>query len=255
MHGRTRDETSGAPGRRGVTGDPAAEAAPLAEIDWPRSHRIIRTIYPPVWLFEDIADPADWELIASAEAKTNPRVRDEIGDLSLVPPSRRVRGPGASLVMGGFTHCSRDRPSRFSDGGYGVWYCGDVFEVALAETAYHFERFMRATHEPAGDAQFRELVCAVGGRLRDLRGGAPRGVLAPEDWNAGQALGRALRAAGGDGVVYPSVRWPRGEAAALFWPDLVRLPVTQARHLLYHWNGREMTRWFEYGANAWHAWR
>jgi hypothetical protein len=60
-------------------------AAPLADIDWPDSYRIIRTIYPPVDLFEDIADPADWELIASAEAKTNPRVRDQIGDLSLVP--------------------------------------------------------------------------------------------------------------------------------------------------------------------------
>ena len=34
-------------------------AAPsVADIDWPVSHRIIRTIYPPIWLFEDIADPA-----------------------------------------------------------------------------------------------------------------------------------------------------------------------------------------------------
>ena len=36
-------------------------------------------MYPPIDLFEDIADPADWELIAAAEAKTNPRVREEIG--------------------------------------------------------------------------------------------------------------------------------------------------------------------------------
>jgi hypothetical protein len=39
-------------------------------VDWQRSHRIIKTIYPPVWLFEDIADPADWDLIANGEAKT-----------------------------------------------------------------------------------------------------------------------------------------------------------------------------------------
>ena len=43
---------------------------------WATSHRIIRTIYPPVDLFEDIADPADWELLTAAEAKTNPRIRD-----------------------------------------------------------------------------------------------------------------------------------------------------------------------------------
>ena len=84
---------------------------PVAKVDWPTSHRIIRTIYPPVWLFEDIADPADWELIASAEAKTNPRVRDEIGNLALVPPERRVSGPTASWVMGAFTHVSPIAPA------------------------------------------------------------------------------------------------------------------------------------------------
>jgi hypothetical protein len=47
--------------------------------------------------------------------------------------------------MGAFTHVSLDRPSRFSDGSYGVWYCGDHVEVALAETANHFDRFLRAT--------------------------------------------------------------------------------------------------------------
>jgi hypothetical protein len=32
--------------------------APRADVDWPESHRIIRTLYAPVWTFEDIADPA-----------------------------------------------------------------------------------------------------------------------------------------------------------------------------------------------------
>src|SRR5258708_25082800 len=32
-------------------------------LQWTPGYRIIRTIYPPVDLFEDIADPADWELL------------------------------------------------------------------------------------------------------------------------------------------------------------------------------------------------
>ena len=68
----------------------------LARVAWPRAHRIIRSLYPPIGLFEDIADPADWELLAHGEAKTNPRVRDQIGQIALVPPERRVSGPGAS---------------------------------------------------------------------------------------------------------------------------------------------------------------
>lgn len=227
------------------------DAIPVA---WGRSHRIIRTLYPPIDLFEDLADPSDWALILAAEAKTNPRVRDAAGDIALVPPERRVVDPGASWVMAPFTHASTDRPSRFSDGRHGVYYCGDRGEVALAETAFHFARFMAATAEPPGEADYRELVAGIAATLVDLRGGARPDCLDPEDWSAGQALGRAVRRANGDGVVYPSVRWPAGQAAALFWPDLVRPPITQARQFRYHWDGTRMDRWFVHGERAWRAW-
>ena len=220
----------------------------LRPLLWDRSHRIIRTIYPPVDLFEDIADPADWDLLVAAEAKTNPRVLDAVGNLGLVPPARRVSGPTASLVMGAFTHPSPDRAGRFSDGGYGVWYCGDRFEVALAETAYHFERFMRATAEPSGEADYRELIATVHGTIAD---GSSQDLLAPDDWTASQGFGRLVRNAGGDGVVYPSVRRPDGMALALFWPDTVELPVLQARQFRYGWDGQRMHRYLVHGNRSW----
>jgi hypothetical protein len=226
----------------------------VSQVNWPESHRIIRTIYPPVWLFEDIADPADWELIANAEAKTNPRVRDQIGDITLVPTEHRISGPTASFVMAAFTHISRERPSRFSDGSYGVWYCGESFEVALAETAHRFERFMTATNEPPGDAQYRELRAPIVGSLHDLRGEGFDDYLNPDSWDAAQQLASPLRAADSEGIVYPSVRWPTGLAAALFRPNLVRLPVVQARTLQYHWDGHRMTRYFIIGEDDWHTW-
>lgn len=224
---------------------------PLSDVDWQHSHRIIRSVYPPVDLFEDIADPADWELIASAEAKTNPRVRDEIGDLTLVPSTRRVSGPGASLVMGAFTHCSPNRPGRFSRGNYGVWYAGSIFEVALMETIHHHEAFMRRTDEPAGDSQFRELTAHISGRLHDLRAPGYESCLDPDSYAASQALAEGLHKAGSDGIIYQSVRWLPGEAVALFWPNLVALPVVQGRHLLYHWNGTKVAKYFVYGEERW----
>ena len=113
--------------------------------------------------------PADWELIAAAEAKTNPRVRDQIGAIHLVPPARRVAGPGASWAMAPFCHISRDRPSRFSDGSYGMYYAGDRFEVALAEAVYDFKRFMAATDEEPATADYRELISRIDADLHDLR--------------------------------------------------------------------------------------
>ena len=219
-------------------------------LQWIPGYRIIRTVYPPVDLFEDIADPADWELLVSAEAKLNPRIRDEVGNLALVPVARRIHGPTASIVMGAFTHVSPDRPSRFSDGSYGVWYCGDRVEVALAETAHHFQRFMRATQEPPADADWRLLTCPVSGQLAI----APDECLAADDWTPGQALGRTVRTAGSDGVLYRSVRYPPGQAAAIFWPDCLTLPITQNQQFRYRWDGARMTHVLSHGATIWTPW-
>jgi hypothetical protein len=52
-----------------------------------------------------------------------------IGNLDLVPVDRRVGGNGASYLMAPFTHVSTDRPSRFTDGSYGVRPCKNALAV------------------------------------------------------------------------------------------------------------------------------
>ena len=214
-------------------------ALPFSRIDWPGAVRIIRSVHPPIDLFEDIADPADWPLLIAAEQKTNPRLAESIGRLDLVPAARRVAGPGASYLMAPFTHATPDRPSRFSDGSYGVLYVGDRFEVALHETVFHHAAFMAATaQQPGWTSQFREIVLDVAGALADLRGHQEDylGALDPLDYTTAQVLGRELRQGGADGIVYPSVRLAGGQCAALFHPDLAG-NVRQGRHLDYHWDG------------------
>jgi RES domain len=209
--------------------------APLRRVVWPRSVRIIRSIFPPIDLFEDIADPADWQALASAEAKFNPRIRESIGDLSKVPVSRRVAGPGASLVMAPFVHCSPRRPGRFSDGTFGIYYAGDSTEVAIAETIHHHAITMRATDEPAGwTSQFRELIGAIDADLDDVSGLSD--LLHPADYSASQRFGSERRAAGSNGVFWPSLRYAGGNCFGVFWPDVVPIP-TQGAHFAYHWNG------------------
>lgn len=208
---------------------------PRRRVRWARTVRIIRSLHPPIDLFEDIADPADWEALASAEAKFNPRLRDSIGDIARVPVARRVTGPGASWVMAPFVHCSPLRPGRFSDGSFGLYYAGDRTEVAIAETVHHHARFMRATSEPPGwTAQFRALIGSIDAVLDDA-GGRPE-LLHPDDYRASQAFGAARRAAQSNGITWPSVRYPEGQCIALFWPDVMPIP-TQGAHYAYHWNG------------------
>ncbi len=212
----------------------------VVRVRWPKAYRIIRSIHPPIDLFEDIADPEDWEALASAESKTNPRIWEHVGRLDLTPPQRRVSGPGASYLMAPFVHVSPDRPGRFTDGSYGVYSAGDREEVALREVAHHHGRAMANSGEaPGWTSQFRMLVNRLDLDLRDAR---PCEIYHdPDDYTAPQALGRALRAAGANGVLYRSVRCPGGECAAIFWPDLMEVPV-QADHFDFHWNGARVDR-------------
>ena len=211
--------------------------APLYSVDWPSAVRLIESKYPPIDLFEDLADPADWELLATAETKTNPRIAETIGNLDLVPVARRVAGAGASYVMAPFTHCSPDRPGRFHDGHFGAYYAAREFETAVAEVSFHqAQRLGDSRDEPGWISDMRELVGAVGTLLHDIRGAGFAALLAPDDYASSQAYARDRRSDGGNGIVYPSVRNPGGECVAAFWPDVVAIPV-QGRHFRYHWNG------------------
>lgn len=208
------------------------------KVNWTNTHRIVRSRFPPIDLFEDIANPADWDAILSAESKTNPRVAESVGMLDLVPENRRVAGKGASWAMAPFVHTSLDRPSRFTDGSFGVYYAGDCLEVALFETIHHHQKFMAATDEVAGwTSDFRELVGSVDADLHDITDvGVFADLFHHDKYAKPQALAQVLREQSSNGLLYQSVRYPDGIAIALFWPDVAGIPI-QGQHFSYYWNG------------------
>lgn len=221
---------------------------PVHRVRWSSAFRIIPTRFPPVALFERLGDPSAWEVLAEIEALTNARIRDEIGDIATVPPSERVSGPGASWVMGAFAH---RRPSRFTDGTFGVYYCANRRRTAIAETSYHMAAFYAATREAPLDVEMRVLQGSVDDRFHDVRTRGPwRAVLAPANYAPGQALGARLFAAKSRGVVYPSVRDPGGQCLGAFTPKAVGLPKV-ATVLRYHWNGARIDRVFDYATETW----
>ena len=212
---------------------------PSSRVTW-QYHRLINSAYPPIDLFEDIADPADWELLAAAESKTNPRVAETIGNLDSVPPEHRVSGAGASYVMAPFVHASEDKPGRFNDGTYGAFYGANEYETALFETIHHTGQFCAATNEvPGWIADMRELVGDIDADLVDIRDGGFDDLLAPDDYTSSQAFARTTRDAGDNGIVYPSVRHRGGECFATFLPNVMGIPI-QGRHITYHWDGNRI---------------
>jgi hypothetical protein len=205
-----------------------------------RQFRIVPSRYPPVDLFERIADAEELELVYEIESLTNDRLRAEAGDLYRVPREEWVTGPGATVVMAAFTHLGR--PTRFGDGSYGVYYAALDEATAIAETRFHAERFLRQTREPPMELDRRCYVGRVEAPLEDIRGPAFAELRDPDvaTWPRCQAFGAARRAAGASGLLYRSARRDKGECIAAFRPRAVSRPV-QGRHLRYVWDGERIT--------------
>ena len=223
---------------------------PKRRIRWAKSYRVINARFPPIDLFERIADPDDWESLLELEMLTNPRVRQEAGEMSLVAEEERVSGAGASWVMAPFTHIGW--PSRFSDGSYGVYYCARSLVTAVHEKARHVGLFFARTEELLGTTmELRALVGALDARFHDIRGGFD-GAHDPNDYRAAQALAGGLRDEGSNGIVYRSVRHEGGVCLAALRPKAVHLPIS-GPNLRFHFDGERVDRWFHFGEKTWHA--
>ena len=195
-----------------------ADEVPVRAVAWKPCYRLIASRYPTVGLYDAIADPADLEAVFAIEALTNPRLRNELGELQLVPADERISGTGSTPIMAAFTHLNRR--ARASDGSYGVYYAANDLDTAVAEVSHHRAVFMARTQEPAIDIDLRLILAPLDAKLHDLRGlrrSAPR-LYDPVDYSAGRALGRQLREAGSWGVLYQSVRRDGGLRAGVFRP-------------------------------------
>ncbi len=207
----------------------------LRVIDW-QARRIIASRFPPVSLFERIVDPDEYDIAYYIESLTNDRLRQEAGDLALVPPEQRICGPGSTPVMASFTHIGH--ASRFTDGSYGVYYAANNSATAIAETAYHRARFLAATAEPDTSIFMREYVGAVLQPMADISSGDFAYLHHPDDYTPSQVFASAQRARGHAGLLYLSVRNPGGFCLAAFKPNALQ-PVVQAAHYEYFYSASQ----------------
>jgi RES domain-containing protein len=216
----------------------------MARIAWRPSYRLVPSRFPPVGLFDRVARPEDLEIVLAAEQLTNERLRDEVGEIRLVPPEERVAGPGTTPIMAAFTHINREG-SRFADGTFGAYYAGKELETAVAESAHHRAIFLARTREAAGEVDMRVYLADIRGDFVDVRGHGRRkpAIMHPDDYTASQAFARGKREEGANGIVYDSVRNPGGECVAVFRPRLVA-PCRQGPHVCFVWDGKSITGWY-----------
>jgi len=216
----------------------------VSRLAWKPSYRLVPSRFPPVSVYDRVADPADLEAVFAVENLTNPRLRQEAGDISLVPVEERVTGPGTTPVMAAFTHLDPEG-SRFTDGTYGVYYAARSLATAIAETRYSRARFLSRTREEPIEVDMRTYQADVKGELHDIRNRTDLAdVYDAEHYAAGQALGRALKAIPSSGIAYDSVRHKGGTCVGVFRPRILSNCI-QGPHFCYVWDGARITTVYE----------
>lgn len=218
------------------------EALPaISSVLWTPSWRLVPSVFPPMSLFDRVADAADLEAVIAIESMTNARVRDEVGELALVPEHERQTGPGTTPIMASFTHINPEG-SRFSDGTFGVYYAAKHIDTAIAETQFHREQFLARTNEPAMEIDMRSYASDIDCDLHDIRA---QQTQCPEWYDRhayahSQALATQLKTVQSNGIVYDSVRHDGGECVAIFKANVPK-PVVQGSHYCFCWDGTAIT--------------
>jgi RES domain-containing protein len=211
---------------------------PLTRTELVNTHRLIPSRYPPVGIFDLIAEPDDLEAIIELEGWTNDRISAELGVIGRIPSTKWAVGRAmASVIMAAFCHPD-PRGARFNDAQLGAWYAGRALETAHAEVIHRRTRELEEIGLLDARVQMRQYLADFNAKFHDIRGDEPAfaPLYHPDSYEASQAFALQLGAGGSNGVLYRSVRHPGGECVACFRPRLV-INVRMGAHFEYRWSG------------------
>ena len=206
---------------------------PFSEVD-DLVYRVILSRYPQINLFERVSSPDDWEVLFAVESLTNPRLRDEVGDIRLVAAEDRVYGDGASWIMAAFTHPPVDgRGGRFNR-DFGIYYCSTDESVSIAESSFHRARFLRESRIEQTTQEMRVIRAYLGlATLHDVRHLEDSAIYDLNDYGESQQTGDVLKKTKSFGVCYQSVR-TEGECIGVMRAKVLSDAI-HWRYLRYHY--------------------
>lgn len=207
-----------------------------------QAYRLVNSRFPPIAMFDDVADADEFEVLYEIQALTNPRLRNETGRLELIARSEIPFGiRGCSYATAPFTHVN-PAGSRFSDGSFGVLYLADSMETALAEVQHHQTLYWSKVHDLNYERfVFRGLSCSFMDKaMKDATAIAITDpIYDPDDYAVAHRFGTAVRKTGCPGLRYHSVRRQGSHCWALMTPRPV-LSIIQTAHYEMIWN-RQIT--------------
>lgn len=203
-------------------------------------HRLVPSQFPPIGIFDEVANREDAILAMRLESLTNDRLQLPLKRTGLLANDDWLTGqPGAQAVMASFLHAAPEG-GRFTNATLGAWYSARTLKTAIAETVYHQSRRVVASDglQMQATISMREWTHTYDARFVDLRDAREQfaDLYQPNSYAKSQPFGEKIRATAMAGIMYDSVRHEGGTCLVMYRPKMVA-PVKQGVHLEYRWTG------------------
>ncbi len=202
------------------------------------AYRMVNSKFPPITLFDDVLDHDEFETAYALQALTNPRILNQLGDLSLIPSEQIPFGiQGVNYATAPFTHVNPNG-SRFSDGSFGMLYLADSNLTAIAETRYHQQNYFRNIENLHYDTiDMRCLKVTFSASLIDAT--TLDTLHHPDDYTESRLFGAHLKKANDAGLQYRSVRNEGAICWGLMSPSFVTSAI-QTQHFEFIFDGEKI---------------
>jgi RES domain-containing protein len=182
----------------------------------------------------------DLSLLAEIEGATSGRlIAEERGSGGLTAEELVHGVPHARFINASFAYAKPREPMRFNPANRGAWYAALEVETCIAEVGYHLTGALADANDFTAVVEYGEMLASMAGVFVDLRGTPGHPSLDPDPalgYPAGNAVAAAARAAGHNGIIYPSVRHAGATCVAALWPNVVQSVVQGAMYRLT-WSG------------------
>jgi RES domain-containing protein len=181
-------------------------------------------------------DDAHLKDIFDLDNATNERLRAENNLLPGIGVDELVFGvPYYRIVNAAFCH-AQPLGSRFNAPDRGAWYAAFELPTAQAEVGFHKTIELQEVGWVEESITYDDYLADFSAELHNIRTDKSfSACLDPESYVASQGLAQQLLQADALGIVYPSVRRPKGTCLACFRPALV-MHVRKGKTYRFSWN-------------------
>jgi len=200
---------------------------PVVTEAFPKTVRLVTTArLRAAVLVPFVDDDDELKLLAEIEGATSTRLIAQDRGISGLAANELVYDvPNAHFINASFAYAKPQQPNRFNGADRGAWYAALDVATCLYEVGYHLTNALADAGDFNTTVEYAEMFCSLAGEFLDLRRLPSHPSLDPDKAKAypvGNALADGARAAGLNGIIYPSVRHKGGICLVALRPAAVQ---------------------------------